>query len=111
MRGGRENHMRISVRYARDNNYNPYFSTFNSSDCASLGVWPYAEALTPTPRYLKKNTFQIISAGADGMFGPGTNLTLGNAAYVWSAGTAVSIPQAGKDDQTNFAQSVLAAGQ
>ncbi len=35
---------------------------FFSSDCTSLGVWPYAESL----KYLNPNSYQIISAGANG---------------------------------------------
>src|SRR5207253_9071458 len=54
-----------SVPYAYFSSYKTRngYNRFASTDCPSLGVWPYAEALTPTVRYLNPNTFQIISAG------------------------------------------------
>lgn len=51
------------------------------SDCATLGVWPYAQKMDPVgpkatlhtpPTYYNPDSFQIISAGADGRFGTGT---------------------------------------
>jgi prepilin-type N-terminal cleavage/methylation domain-containing protein len=104
--------------YKTSNGYNRY----NSSDCDSLGVWPYAQGLVPTPRYLNPNTFQIISAGANGAlvgtkhlgFGRGTDLTNPNS--IWTpqtAGISQAIwgynndKQAGVDDQSNFYDSTL----
>jgi hypothetical protein len=81
------------------NNYNRYGST----DCPSLGVSPYAEALAPDPRYLNPESFQIISAGADGLFGPGTS----KPAHLWSPASAGDLPAAGRDDQSNFYHRLL----
>jgi general secretion pathway protein G len=103
--------------YSRRNGYNPYDATnqraktpmTSVSDCAGLGVWPYAEALTPSIRYLKPDSFQIISAGEDKMFGPGTvlNPLPAGGPFLWKPSTATSIPTAGRDDQTNFTGSLL----
>jgi prepilin-type N-terminal cleavage/methylation domain-containing protein len=84
--------------YATKNGYNPWFSKFMNSDCATAGVWPYAD---PNNNYLNPNGFQIISAGEDGQFGPGTDLTNANP-YKWDRAAADTIPQNGKDDQANF---------
>jgi general secretion pathway protein G len=113
--------------YKTRNGYNRYatilWSGKPSSDCASLGVWPYAEGLSPSARYLNPNTFQIISAGANGArlatskmkFGRGTEA--GNTNAVWTpalAGNSQAIwgydgdKQAGADDQSNFYDSTLA---
>ncbi len=104
---------------AKDNAYNRYDLKNNyagstkgvpmTSDCQSLGVWPYAESATP-PRFLKPKTFQIICAGADGLFGPGTDATSASP-YFFTTATFSTIPQAGKDDQANFAANVLSGGQ
>jgi general secretion pathway protein G len=75
------------------------YNRFGTSDCASLGVWPYAESLQPQPRYFNPHTFQIISAGPDGQFGPGTVLPDGRT---WSPATADQIDPAGRDDLSNF---------
>jgi len=97
--------------YGIDNGYNKYAALLVLSDCASQGVWPYAESNTPTMRYIKPSTFQIISAGADGVFGSGTDLTQAVAnQYYWNTGSYGGIPQAGKDDQANFAANLLQAG-
>jgi prepilin-type N-terminal cleavage/methylation domain-containing protein len=104
--------------YKSRNGYNRYYSLLKVSDCDHLKtvlnsskqpigeVWPYAETLSPSARYLKPNSFQIISAGADGMFGIGTN---GNAPipFVWNSATAASIDVNGRDDQANFSSSFL----
>jgi hypothetical protein len=88
--------------YRKQNGYNRYFSLDRKSDCASLGVWPYAESIEgETPRYLMPSKFQIISAGADGRFGPGTDLTA-ESPFTWTPATAEQTPDPGKDDQSNF---------
>jgi general secretion pathway protein G len=120
--------------YKTRNGYNRYFGlpyNLGSSDCTSLNLWPYAEGpitglsgttLPTSWRYLNPNTFQIISAGADGTFGKGSNPTLPNP--FWSPdragnteanrGTldrpAPAPPQAGLDDQSNFYDSTLGTG-
>jgi hypothetical protein len=68
------------------------------TDCPSLGVWPYARALQPQPRFWNPDSFQIISAGPDGRFGPGTK----DSSLVWTPAGAGSIPAAGRDDMSNF---------
>jgi len=88
--------------YWKRNGYNRYFSLDRKSDCASLGVWPYAESLEgDSPRYVNPAKVQIISAGADGKFGPGTDLTA-RSPFTWTPETADQIPEAGEDDQGNF---------
>jgi prepilin-type N-terminal cleavage/methylation domain-containing protein len=72
--------------YKRANGYSP----FGSSDNASLGVSPYIESSTPTVKYYAPDTYQIISAGANGVFGPGGVWTPGNNSVQ------------GKDDISNF---------
>jgi prepilin-type N-terminal cleavage/methylation domain-containing protein len=79
---------------------------FNTSDCASLAVYPYFESATPLGnKYLKPNSFQIISAGLDGQFGAGGgpwNATTGGSYYPNGPG--------GYDDQANFTGSLIGAG-
>jgi prepilin-type N-terminal cleavage/methylation domain-containing protein len=71
----------------KTNGYNRYYTQLAKSDCASYGVWPYAEGIGPPAHYLNPSTFQIISAGRDGAFGPGTDLTH-SPVPTWSAITA-----------------------
>jgi prepilin-type N-terminal cleavage/methylation domain-containing protein len=99
--------------YGITNGYNKYATPASPlSDCASFGVWPYAESNIPVVRYVKSNTCQIISAGRDGFFGPGTNLSLPAAQqYYWNTNTYFMIPKVGLDDQANFAAALLQSGQ
>jgi hypothetical protein len=85
--------------YGQVNGYNRYGRT----DCPSLGVWPYAYSLAPSPRFLNPNGYQIISAGPDGKFGPGSD----SAAHVWPPATAGTIPVNGRDDLANFSARAL----
>jgi hypothetical protein len=81
------------------------------SDCARLGVWPYAQ-IPPTPDGLPRSwhrpiTFQIISAGRDGRFGPGTDLTSANPGYWTPRSPDAYVGQLGRfrdaaDDVSNF---------
>jgi prepilin-type N-terminal cleavage/methylation domain-containing protein len=118
--------------YGKKNGYNRYFNVLApttpiSSDCKLLGVWPYAEAMPPavtTERYVKSETFQIISAGADGPqtgggFGSGTVITTVNAtghlvgAPTWTATSpsgANPPGTPGADDLSNFHDTLLGAG-
>lgn len=117
--------------YKTRNGYN----RFGSSDCDSLGVWPYADGanppgLNPSWRYLNPNTFQIISAGANGQIAGPKNMGFGrgsdpgdlarNVDPTWTptrAGSCqanrgytdppLSPPQAGIDDQSNFYDTTL----
>jgi prepilin-type N-terminal cleavage/methylation domain-containing protein len=83
--------------YKTANGYNRYAST----DCPSLNVSPYFEATTPSTRFLRPESFQIISAGPDGTFGLGG---------LWAPAAASSVyPQgsAGADDLSNFSDRAL----
>jgi len=62
--------------YKTSNGYNRYFLTFGNSDCQTLGVWPYASSLGSSPVYYNAQSFQLISAGKDLTFGPGSNPAL-----------------------------------
>ncbi len=126
--------------YGKRNLYNNYYAYKNAagtiiaggSDCSNLSVWPYAEAWQsatnptyPYMRYQKPDAFQIISAGEDLTFGPGSlqdpsNPSSGsvlwwNAAngFLWSPATVANttppttVPPAGNDDQTNFSGILL----
>ncbi|HVS35490.1 MAG TPA: hypothetical protein VMS17_07910, partial [Gemmataceae bacterium] len=82
-------------------NYQQY-SGLASSDCPSLGITqPYYISSAPTIVYVNGSTWQIISAGNDGTFGPGGQ---------WNSSTGLG-PASGVagDDQSNFARGVLRA--
>jgi hypothetical protein len=88
-----------------ENGYNKFFAstTPGSSDCNGLGVWPYAETNSPRMTYLNPKTFQIISAGPDGKFGTGTNVSASPVSGFWTARTAGTAATAdGRDDLSNF---------
>ena len=90
--------------YNRANGYNRYFDgTAASNDCATLGVWPYAKSLSPTKEYQNPETFQIICAGRDGTFGPGSDPT-SSSPMLWTPGTATLVNGSppGYDDMSNF---------
>src|SRR5260370_16173737 len=73
----------FSSFHGNQNDYNHFFTlnatAYPGSDCASLGVWPYATSATTgtsaKPQYVKPNSWQIICAGQDGVFGPGTDFS------------------------------------
>jgi prepilin-type N-terminal cleavage/methylation domain-containing protein len=76
--------------YKSRNGYNRY-ATILGSDCASIptayapyGVWPYFDGAN----YLNADTFQIISAGRDGRFGPGFNPVANPPGPTWSTTSA-----------------------
>jgi hypothetical protein len=83
--------------YTNRNGYNRYGST----DCPTLGVWPYAKSVAPTVQYIYPDKFQVISAGADQVFGPGTDLTA-KQPVTWTQETAGDLLGPGQDDQSNF---------
>ncbi len=120
--------------YKSQNGYNRYVDPkLPLSDCQTLGIWPYAEVMSPpsattplAPRYVKPNSFQIISAGANRRFGPGTviaklppNVNLPPGIFLggpsWTPNTAGNVyPDVaqnplhiGHDDQSNFYESFL----
>jgi prepilin-type N-terminal cleavage/methylation domain-containing protein len=101
-----------------------YMNNVAINNLSGPGLWPYAEVslvgstLLQTPRYLKPNSFQIISAGADQIFGPGSlpvpNPQTGAIAFqqVWTSNSASTVyPQGtpGYDDQSNFSSGLLGA--
>jgi prepilin-type N-terminal cleavage/methylation domain-containing protein len=84
-----------------------YFSTsrmntYVASDCTGssntfMGSGPY---LSAPGAFINPQTFQIFSAGQDGIFGPGGN--------VLANGGGSGLPVAAQDDQANFSGGVLA---
>lgn len=86
-------------------------SKYGGSDCARLGLWPYAEPLNAHDRknpwlnipsgfrYINEQGWQIISAGPDKTFGPGTVSPVGRT---WTPATADQIDPEGRDDLANF---------
>lgn len=70
------------------------------TDCTSYGVSPYQDP--STLKYINPNGYQIISAGAQGVFGAGGTL--------WSPISGSTDPNT-KDNQANFAPGLLVAGQ
>jgi general secretion pathway protein G len=79
-----------------------------TSDCQNLAVWPYAQNFSPAAQYQNPNNCQIISAGADGQFGPGS-ITTGATWTSATAGTLYPAGSPGYDDQSNFHDSTLGA--
>lgn len=98
----------------------PTANRYGTSDCVSLNVTPYADKLPATgsiPHYLNNDTFQIISAGANGKFGQGSS---GVTAAIWTpavAGQTGATTSAdgdvkgGVDDMANFYDSLLGVAQ
>jgi hypothetical protein len=89
--------------YKTMNGYNRYLRMDSKSDCSALAVWPYADAPN---RYLNPNTFQIISAGQDGIFGSGSPDP--NAGPFFTPEMPMYRPgQGGYDDMNNFYERLL----
>jgi prepilin-type N-terminal cleavage/methylation domain-containing protein len=102
--------------YKTSNGYNRYSTTV--SDCSGIdanlpnGVWPYQEA---AGRFLKPDSYQIVSAGKNGLFGSGSDPSASPTVF-WNPRTAsdvypivkasdTSVPvtlKFGFDDQSNF---------
>jgi prepilin-type N-terminal cleavage/methylation domain-containing protein len=73
--------------------YNPYAGLPTNSPDSLLGVAPYYTSITNNVvQYVNPGTWQIISAGYDGKFGPGG---------LWNPRAPV-VPMPGQDDQANF---------
>jgi len=64
-------------------------------------VSPYAQQTAPTVKYYNSTTFQLISAGPDGIFGPGSTVTVTPTVTQtpWAPGGGNA---ATKDDISNF---------
>ena len=67
-----------------------------SVDCLSLGLFPYAQSGT---QYLNPSGFQIISAGADMTFGPGSSPQMSPPPF-WTPATAGNSAASGRLAQT-----------
>ena len=81
--------------YGVRNGYNsPIKRKYANGDCDGLKLQPYYKSAAPV-EFLHPSGFQIISAGADGIFGPGG---------LWNPATT---PAAGCDDQANFHSGLL----
>jgi RNA polymerase sigma factor (sigma-70 family) len=78
--------------YKSTNGYNRY----GSSDCENLGVSPYQES---SEVFINPNGFQILSAGANGVFGPGGTS--------WDRNVGYPSGEPGADDFSNFSASRL----
>jgi len=100
----------------RRNGYNAYYNAAGPaaaqvSDCASLNVWPYFD---PNNLALNPETFQIISAGSDQVFGQGSNPAVPGSAWTSKTGQTSAArlqmvppatnpaPATGLDDISNF---------
>jgi general secretion pathway protein G len=77
--------------YKTRNGYNRYGTT----DCNSIPDGPYHDG---EGHYYNPESFQIISAGADGKFGRGGK---------WTPSNAKDIDPAGRDDMSNFHPTLL----
>jgi hypothetical protein len=89
----------LSFRDGYDKNVYAFFSSARKpndyrQDCPSLKVAPYFKKGSDPVRYYNASTFQIISAGKDGIFGPGG---------AWSPESAAKdVGPNGLDDLSNF---------
>jgi prepilin-type N-terminal cleavage/methylation domain-containing protein len=105
--------------YGSRNGYNRYGATNPpTSDCQTLALFPYAQA---AGLYQNPTGCQIISAGANLTFGPGSGYQLVNGVYTptafWNPATAAVSPAlgaaaagvtpVGADDQANFYADLL----
>ncbi len=96
--------------YKKANGYNRYFTLLNASDCSRLAVWPYSDGI----KYQNSDTFQIISAGRDGIFGQGSNPGT-SPLPIWTPAKADSSQalyngantKAGQDDMSDFYDRML----
>ncbi len=85
--------------YNTPNGYNRY----GASDCSALSVQPYLNNVNNVGQYYNPETYQIITAGADQVFGTGG---------LWAPATATTNAGInGKDDMTNFYPLVMGATQ
>jgi general secretion pathway protein G len=86
--------------YGSENSYHMQLTPTRVSDATPAGfdVLPYLEGTSPN-RFTNPKSFQIISAGNDGQFGPGGPWTPGSGAKY-----ATGRPS---DDQANFGGNIL----
>jgi general secretion pathway protein G len=100
--------------------YFPFSDCYSAVGTGSLGsgnsVWPYLQSASSPFPYWNGSTFQIISAGADGQFGCGSDPTGTATATVlaWSPSNANIFyvnGSVGADDQSNFSNAPLGINQ
>jgi hypothetical protein len=77
--------------------YTPDCLPVTSTQDKAMQVKPYLDSQSPI-RYLNPNSFQIVSAGPDGRFGPGGYWLPGNPGSV----TGYKPGEPGHDDVANF---------
>jgi general secretion pathway protein G len=87
-----------------------YFAN-NLLDCASIKAAPYFITGTNPPQFMNSNTFQIISAGKDGVFGTTGWYPASGMPPVPTSNPNASGQPAGADDQANFSTGLLGSGQ
>jgi general secretion pathway protein G len=91
--------------YKTSNGYNRYASIYNNSDCATLQVGPY---WITAGKYLNPDSFQIISAGKNHRFGPGGGpWSPAIASQMYPDGLMITPGGKGRDDQSNFSDTLL----
>jgi len=100
-----------------------YFSTggrmngYSAADSSTIGASIYYTGLANgSPAFLNNNTYQIVSAGADGVFGydaatPNLILWSPTSGFPNTSGLDPKGQIAGNDDQSNFSSGTLNAGQ
>ncbi len=91
---------RMPQPYAFFASYKTEGNGLYQADCPSLGVLPYSLTTAAPVAYVNPGSFQIISAGRDGVFGPGG---------LWTPTSGLASPLAVKDDQANFTPRLLGA--
>jgi type II secretory pathway pseudopilin PulG len=83
-----------------------------NGDCPSAGVLPYRENLPSVLKYHNRDSFQIVCAGSDRLFGPGGAWDAGTGApYVNAQPSPPNAAFNGRDDFSNFHGSRLGSGQ
>ncbi|MSU80221.1 MAG: prepilin-type N-terminal cleavage/methylation domain-containing protein [Gemmataceae bacterium] len=87
-----------SGRYGYDPTTPNSAGGFTPAGILTNPVIPYRELLLPPYNFHQKSRFQIISAGRDGLYGPGG---------VWTQATAGSMSLQGRDDMTSFYESKM----
>jgi hypothetical protein len=87
--------------YKTANGYNRAAQLYGALDCSLMPNGAYFESTSPSTRFLRPDSFQIISAGANWSFGGGGQWTPATASSVYPNGSA------GADDLSNFSDRAL----
>jgi len=114
--------------YKTSNGYNRYFAAFGTSDCNSLigtdsqgntvaAPWPYQQSISASGAitYYNPNSFQIVSAGRDTLFGAGGLWPGGSQSAPANPAGLTTSPgpvnpgsnKYGGDDMSNFVDGLL----